>query len=83
MPPASGPLVDHPRAEDRVGFTGEERREQSRQLFRRVLAVTMDERDDVEAVIDRVAVAELLVPAVTLVLRGAQDGDLERECVCW
>ena len=38
----------------------------------------MDERDDIEAVIDRVAVAELLVAAVALVFRGAKNGDLER-----
>ena len=37
----------------------------------------MNERDDVEAVIDRVAVSELLIAAVTLVLRGAQNGNLE------
>ena len=38
----------------------------------------MDECDDVEAVIDGVAIAEFLVPAVALVFRGAKNGDLER-----
>ena len=38
----------------------------------------MDERDDVESVIDRVAITELLVAAVSLVLRRPQNGDLER-----
>ena len=79
---ARGPFVDHARAEDRVRFTGEKRREQRRQFFRRVLTVAVDERDDVEAVIDRVAVAELLIPAVALVLRGAENGDLEVRCAC-
>src|SRR5476649_861494 len=37
----------------------------------------MHERDDVEAIVDRVAVSELLVAAVTLVLRRAQNRDLE------
>ena len=37
----------------------------------------MDERDDVEAVIDGVAVAEFLVAAVALVFRGAKNGDFE------
>ena len=46
------------------------RREQSGQFFRRVLAVAVDERDDVEAVIDGVAIAEFLVAAVTLVFRA-------------
>src|SRR6478672_6856451 len=38
----------------------------------------MDECDDVKAVIDGVAIAEFLVPAVTLVFRGTKNGDLER-----
>src|SRR6478672_3776289 len=38
----------------------------------------MDECDDVKAVIDGVAIAEFLVPAVALVFRGAKNGDLER-----
>ena len=70
-------LVDHARAEDRIGVFVDERLEQDGQLFRRVLAVAMDQGDDVEAVVDRVAVAELLVAAVALVLRRAQDRDPE------
>ena len=42
----------------------------------------MDERDDIKAVIDGVAVAEFLVPAVTLIFRRAKDGDFEsRMCL--
>ncbi len=70
-------LVDHARTEDGVGVLFDERLEEDGQLFRRVLAVAVDEGDDVEALLDGVAVAELLVAAVALVHRIAQDGDLE------
>ena len=74
---AGGAFVDHARTEDGFGFAVDQRPEEGGKFFRRVLAIAMDERDDVEAVIDGVAVAELLVAAVALVLRGAQDGDLK------
>ena len=70
--------MDHARAENRVRFALEQRLEQGRQLFRRILAVAVHQRDEIEAVVDRVAVAELLVAAVALVDRRAQNGDLER-----
>jgi hypothetical protein len=35
----------------------------------------VNERDDVEALLDGIAIAELLVPAIPLILRIAQDGD--------
>src|SRR5450631_414514 len=38
----------------------------------------MDQRHDVESVVDRVAKSQFLVSAVSLVLRRPQDRDLER-----
>ena len=37
----------------------------------------MNERHDIETVINRIAVAEFLVPSITLILRCAQNGDGE------
>ena len=51
--------------------------EQLRQFLWRVLAIAVYERDDIETVVDRVAVAEFLVAAVTLIFRCAQDSNLE------
>ena len=70
-------LIDHARTEYRIGFVGEQRREKGGQFFRCVLAVAVHQRDDIKVVIDRVAITELLVTTVALVLRRAQDRDLE------
>ena len=71
-------LVDHARTEDGIGFVPNQRSKQLRQFFRRILAVAVQEGDDIESVIDGVAITELLVTAVTLVLRRPEHGDLER-----
>ena len=70
-------LIDHARAENGIGFLCNERRDQLRQFFRSVLAVAVNEGNDVEPVIDRVAVPEFLVSAVALVHRRPQNGDLK------
>ena len=65
MPPARAPpLLDHPRAEDRVGLAADERGDQVLDALGGVLAVAVQQDDDVEAVLDRPAVAGLLVAAV-------------------
>src|SRR3954465_13998187 len=69
--------IDHARTEDRVCFSGHKGREQLRQFLRRVLPVAMNERHDIEPIVDGVAISEFLVPAVTLVLRRAQNGDFK------
>jgi hypothetical protein len=69
--------LHHARAEHGVGLMVEQRLEKGRQLLGGVLAVSVQECDDVEPVIDRVAVAQLLVPAVALVLRSAEHRDAE------
>ena len=74
---ARRPFVDHARAEHRIRFVARERREQLRQFLRRILSVAMHKRDDVETVVDCVAVAEFLIAALTLVSLSAQDSDLE------
>ena len=51
------------------------------QALRRVLAVAVDQRDEIKPVLDGVAVAEFLVAAVTLVFGVAQDGNLEAAVV--
>ena len=71
-------FVDHPRAKHGVRFLSQKWFYQLRQLLRRVLPVAVDERHDVESVIDRVAVAEFLIAAVALIFRVAQHHDLER-----
>ena len=62
-------FIDHARAEDRFGLAGQQRLQQIRQFFGGVLAIAVHEGHDVEAMIDGVAVAELLVAAVPLVHR--------------
>ena len=53
----------------------EERGEHLVHHLRRVLPVAVEQHDDVPAVLDRVAVAGLLVAAVTEVALVAHDGD--------
>ena len=75
--PEGAALGHHARAEYGAGLARDERGEQIGELFRGVLAIAMDEGDEVESVVDGVAVAELLVAAVALVEGGAEDGDPE------
>ena len=62
----------------RVGLAVAQRAEQVGQAFRRVLAVAVEQRDEIEAVLDRVVVADLLVAAVALVDRIEEDRERER-----
>ncbi len=66
-----GALVDHARAKNRVRFGAQKRPKQLGQFFRGVLTIAMDQRDNVETIIDRIAITELLIAAITLVLRRA------------
>ena len=66
---------EHPRAEDDVGLVARERCDHVGEHLGRVLAVAVDEHDDVKAVLDRVVVAELLVAAVALVHGIREDGE--------
>ena len=71
------PRVHHARPENGLGFARDQRREQIGQTFRRVLAVAVDERDEIETVLNGIAITELLIAAVALVLGVAQDRDLQ------
>ena len=68
-------LFDHPRAKHRIRLTFNQRLDQRGQLLRRILAVAVDERHDVKSVVDRVTVAELLIPAIALIHRVSQRHD--------
>jgi hypothetical protein len=41
------------------------------------LSIAVDERNDIETIVDGIAITELLVTAVALIFRCAQDGDFE------
>jgi hypothetical protein len=69
-----GAGTHHPRAEDCVRLAGEQRCHDALDDLRRVLAVAVQQDDDIEAVTDRPLVAGLLVPAVPEVLRVAHHG---------
>ena len=74
MPPArAAPLRQHPRAEHGVGAALGERGDEILDDLGRVLTVAVEQHDDVEAVVDRPAVAALLVPAVAEVAWLAHD----------
>src|SRR5712692_934451 len=75
--PASGALVDHARTENGVRLAAHEWVEQLRQLFRRVLTIAMNQRDNIETMIDGVAIAKFLVATVTLIFRRTQNRDFE------
>ena len=80
MPPRRAPPgLEHPRAEHGVGLAALERRHHVGEQLGRVLAVAVEQHDDVEAVVDRPLVAGLLVAAVAEVPRVADD--LERQVV--
>ena len=73
IPPRSAPNArHHPAAEDRVGLAVAQRGQQLRHLLRRVLAVAVQQDDEVEPALDRERVADLLVAAVALVELVAQ-----------
>ena len=61
----------HPRTEDGIGPAALQRSKEIGQFFRGILPVTMDQSDDIKAVIDRVAIAQLLISAISLILRRA------------
>ena len=69
----------HARAEHGVGLALEERLDEVGQALRRVLPVAVDERHEVEAPLDRVVVADLLVAAVALVQRVEEHVQLQRQ----
>ena len=57
----------HARSHHRVGAAIQQRLQQGGQQFRRVLAVAMDQGDDVESMLQGVLVADLLIAAIALV----------------
>ena len=63
----------HPGAEDHLGVAAHDRLDDIGQQLGGVLAVTVEQHDDVEAVLDGPAVAELLVAAVAEVAGLADD----------
>ena len=67
--PECSTAVDHPRRDERVGLVLPERVHDLGQVLRGVLTVAVEEDDVVEVLLDRVEVAELLVPAVAPVVR--------------
>jgi hypothetical protein len=68
--------VDHARTDDHVGFVLHERPEEVGEHFRGVLAIAMEHDDGIEAAVDGVLVAELLVAAVAAVDAVAEDDQL-------
>ncbi len=74
-------LGHHPGAEHGVGLAVAERAYEIGEALRRVLPVAVDERDVVEALLDRVVEPELLVAAVALVHRVEEDVEREGEHV--
>ncbi len=65
--------IEHPRAEHRVGVAVDDRRQQVGHLLRGVLAIAVQEHDDIPPVIDGVAVSGLLVAAVAEIVIVADD----------
>jgi hypothetical protein len=66
----------HARSEHGIG-PAVERRQQARQVLRRVLTVSMEKHDELVAALDTVKIAELLVTSVSAVIRspvGANPG---------
>ena len=74
-PGARLPAEQHARSEHRVGGAVEDRGEHLVHHLRRVLPVAVQQDDGVPAVLDRVAVAGLLVAAVAEVALVAHHGD--------
>ena len=72
---ASGATLQHPRPEHDLGVAGDERGDHRGEQFGRVLAVAVEEHDDVQALLDRPPVAVLLVAPVAEVARLADDGE--------
>ena len=69
---------EHSRTEHRRRAAGPQRFEQSGQAFRRILAVAMDERDKIVAVLERVMISKFLVSAISLIPRIKQHRNRER-----
>ena len=63
----------HARSEHRAGLTLHNRVIQMRKNFRRILPVAMQQDHNIEALIDEILVAGLLIPAVSQVLPMLQD----------
>ena len=76
-------MLDHPRAEHGVGLVALERGDHLREHLGCVLAVTVQQDDDVEVLLDRPSVAGLLVAAVPEVLLVADDLDRQIGASCW
>ena len=74
---AGGALGHHARPEHRIGFPRRGRSDQVRQAFRCILAVAMDQRDDVKALPDGEIEPDLLVAAIALVDRIVEHMDRE------
>ena len=72
-------LLEHARSEHGIGFAVAQRPHEIGKAFRRVLAVAVHERDEVEAAFDGEVVADLLVAAVALVDRVEQHVQRERQ----
>ena len=80
MPPRSAPPFSSMREPNTASASPlAQRAHQIRQAFRRVLPVAVQQRDEVEAVLDREVVADLLVAAVALVDRVEQHVQRERQ----
>ncbi len=76
---ARAALFEHPRAEDGVGSPLAQRTHEIGQALGRVLAVAVHQRHEVEAVLNREVVADLLVAAVALVDRVEEHVQRKRQ----
>jgi hypothetical protein len=78
-PPKGTALFEHARAEHRVGLAVAQRTHEVREALGRVLAVAVNQRDEVEVLLDGEVVADLLVAAVPLVDRVEQHVQRKRQ----
>src|SRR5688572_27019930 len=65
---------EHARSQHHIRVPLRERLQQLGKHFRRVLAIAVDQRHEIESTLDGIVIAKLLIAAVTLVYGIRQDG---------
>src|SRR3954447_4745983 len=60
-------FFDHPRPDDGVRLSGGKRLDELRQALRRVLPIAVNQRDEIESLLNAVMKTNLLIATVTLV----------------
>src|SRR5260370_40008751 len=68
----------HPRAKYGIGFTVQEGFEKLREAFRGILAVSMDQCDDIELLLHCIVETKFLIPSIALIDRVEQHSHRER-----